>query len=76
MIEKKVCGATKEGECWRVITNKELHDPREQRNHKICKTSLTHAERMQNQIMPKQFARATKEETRKREDQIKNGDKT
>jgi hypothetical protein len=29
---------------------------------------------MQNQIMPKQFARATKEEARKK-DQIKNGEK-
>ena len=43
-----------------------------QRNHKIQKIPLTHVERMQNQIMPKQSARATKEETRKK-DQIKNG---
>jgi hypothetical protein len=75
MIERKVCGPTREGECWRVITNKELHDPIKRRNHKLYKIPLTHVERMQNQIMPKQFARATKEETRKREDQIKNGEK-
>jgi hypothetical protein len=30
---------------------------------------------MQHQIMPKQFAKVTEEETRKREDQIKNGEK-
>lgn len=26
-IERKVCEPTREGECWRVITNKKLHDP-------------------------------------------------
>jgi len=40
MIERKLCGPTK-GECWRVITNKELNDPRKQRNHKIHKIPLT-----------------------------------
>jgi hypothetical protein len=53
----------------------ELHDPIKRRNHKIYKIPLTHVERMQNQIKPWQSARATKEETRNREDQIKNGEK-
>jgi hypothetical protein len=35
MIERKVCGPIREGECWKVKTNKELHDPLKHRNHKI-----------------------------------------
>jgi hypothetical protein len=58
-----------------MLESNNKHDPRKRRNHKIYKIPLTHVEKMQNQIMPKQPARATKEETRKREDQIKNGDK-
>jgi hypothetical protein len=65
-IVRKVYGPTKGGECWRVITNKELHDTIKQRSHKFYKIPLTHVERTQNRIMPKQFARATKEKTRKR----------
>lgn len=65
-IVRKVHGPTKEGECWRVTTNKELYDTIKQRSHKIYKIPLTHVERTQNRIMPKQFARATNDETRKR----------
>jgi hypothetical protein len=71
-IIRKIYGPIKEGDSWRIRTNKEVKDILQGADIvKFIKSSRIrwygHVERMQNQRMPKQIAAATIEGTKERE---------
>jgi hypothetical protein len=70
-IVRKIYGPTKEGDSWRIKTNKKIKDILQEADIVKWITSSRirwygHVKRMQNQSMPKQIAAATIEGIRKR----------